>query len=47
MVDEPRSSTEYGWNDTDREKPGRDEPDPVPLSPFQHGLTWKSTYASG
>jgi len=47
MVDEPRTSIEYGWNDTDREKPSRDEPGPVPLSPFQHGLTWNRTYASG
>jgi len=45
MVDEPRSSIEYGWNNTDREKPGRDKPDPVPLSPFQR-LTWNRTYFS-
>lgn len=47
MIDEPRASIEYGWNDTEREKPSRGKPDPVPLSPFQRGLTWNRTCASG
>jgi len=47
MIEEPRTSIGYEWIDTDTEKPVRNEPDPVPLSPFQRGLTWNRTYASG